>query len=132
MTSNPTVNPIIVQVGGGLSYTVYGTGQSFPGAVTSFTLPAGLTTIGSYAFYGCSSLQSIAIPAGVTSIGTSAFRSCISLMELTVWASSPPTLGSNALTGVPANCSIRVPAGSVAAYKAATNWSARAAYITAI
>ena len=38
-----------------------------------------LTSIGNYAFNGCSSLTSIEIPAGVTSIGDYAFRVCSSL-----------------------------------------------------
>ena len=37
----------------------------------------GVTSIGSSAFFGCSSLTSVTIPAGVTSIGYDVFRSCI-------------------------------------------------------
>ena len=101
-------------------------------SLASITLPSGVTSIGAGAFYGCSSLASITLPSGVTSIGTSAFYGCSALMKLTVLASTPPTLGTSALSNVPATCSIRVPAGSVAAYQAAPNWSDRAAYITAI
>ena len=43
-----------------------------------------VTSIGSYAFYGCSSISSLHIPEGVTSIGTYAFRSCKSLVSLTI------------------------------------------------
>ena len=117
--------------GGGLSYTV-NSGTAHPANVTSITIPSGVKSIGINAFYGCSSLTAITIPSGVTSIGASAFQACSSLMELTSLATAPPALQSNSLSGVPATCSIRVPAGSVNAYKAAANWSARAAYITAI
>ena len=42
-------------------------------------IPSSVTSIGEYAFYGCSSLTSITIPASVTSIGNSAFYGCSSL-----------------------------------------------------
>ncbi len=41
------------------------------------TIPESVTTIGNYAFYGCSSLTSITIPESVTSIGDYAFMGCI-------------------------------------------------------
>ena len=41
-----------------------------------------LESIGSYAFYNCSSLTSITIPSSVTSIGWSAFYGCSSLSEV--------------------------------------------------
>ena len=101
-------------------------------SLTSINLPSGVTSIGDNAFCACSSLTSINIPDGVTSIGPYTFYGCVSLTSITVLASTPPTLSSSALTYAPATCSIRVPAESVAAYKAAPYWSDRAAYITAI
>lgn len=41
--------------------------------ITSIVIPSDVTTIGSYAFYGCSSLTSVTIPNSVTIIGGSAF-----------------------------------------------------------
>ena len=101
-------------------------------SLKSITLPNGLKTIGSSAIRSCTSLASITIPASVTSLDTYALADCTSLRELTSLATTPPALTNTSLSAVPANCVIRVPAGSVAAYKAAANWSARAAYITAI
>ncbi len=46
---------------------------------TGITIPSGVTSIGDYAFCGCSSLMSITIPDSVTSIGSSAFSSCTGL-----------------------------------------------------
>ena len=47
-------------------------------------IPNTVTSIGEYAFYGCSSLTSITIPEGVTSIGSSAFNHCTSLTSITL------------------------------------------------
>lgn len=44
---------------------------------TSVTIPNSVTTIGGYAFSGCSSLTSITIPNSVTTIGIEAFSRCI-------------------------------------------------------
>lgn len=41
--------------------------------IASIVIPSDVTTIGSYAFYDCSSLTSVTIPNSVTSIGGSAF-----------------------------------------------------------
>ena len=49
---------------------------------TSFTIPDSVTSIGNYAFYGCSSLTSITIPDSVTSIGTYAFYACSGLKSI--------------------------------------------------
>lgn len=45
----------------------------------SVTISCGVTKIGWYAFYGCTSLVSISIPDSVTEIGLSAFYNCTSL-----------------------------------------------------
>ena len=52
--------------------------------VTTATLPDELTTVGDYAFMGCSSLTSIEIPESVTSIGAYAFYGCSSLASITL------------------------------------------------
>lgn len=49
---------------------------------TTYTLSDNVTTIGNWAFYGCSNLVDIQIPDSVTSIGDSAFASCFSLTNI--------------------------------------------------
>ena len=48
-------------------------------SLTSITIPNSVTYIDDYAFNGCSSLTSITIPNSVTSIGGYAFSGCSSL-----------------------------------------------------
>ena len=52
--------------------------------VTNLVIPDSVTSIGSYAFYGCDSLISITIPDSVTSIGTQAFDDCTRLTSVTI------------------------------------------------
>ena len=47
------------------------------------TIPAGVTKIDNYAFYGCTGLTSVIIPDSVTKIGISAFNGC-SLTSVTI------------------------------------------------
>ena len=52
--------------------------------LTSITIPNGVTSIESHAFYGCSSLTSIKIPNGVTSIERGSFQGCSGLTSITI------------------------------------------------
>lgn len=95
-------------------------------------LPMFLIAIYFGVFNGCRSLIEITIPDSVMSIGDYAFNGCSSLTSVTVKAITPPTLsGSNAFTNTN-SCPIYVPAESVNAYKAASNWSRYASRIQAI
>ena len=52
--------------------------------ITNLIIPNSVTSIGHYAFYGCSGLTSVTIPNSVTSIGISAFRDCSGLKKVIV------------------------------------------------
>lgn len=99
--------------------------------LTSITIPDSVLSIGNQAFQACSSLTSITIPSSVTSIGVWTFRNCSGLTSVTVKAVTPPTLGFSSFDGTN-NCPIYVPAETVDAYKAATNWKTYASRIQPI
>ena len=70
----------------GNSYTVMGIGTCTD---TDIIIPITyngkpVTSIGEYAFLGCSNLTSIAIPNSITSIGMSAFSACNGLISITI------------------------------------------------
>ena len=93
-------------------------------SLISVTISNNITKIESSAFPMCYSLASITIPDSVTTIGTSAFNGCAGMSEYHFKSTTPPKLSnSNAFTGIPSDCIIYVPQGSLNAYKTATNWS---------
>ena len=51
-------------------------------ALTSVTIPEGVMSIGNYAFSGCSTLTSVTIPEGVMNIGDYTFKDCRSLTSI--------------------------------------------------
>ena len=89
----------------------------------STTIPNSVTSIGNYAFYGCSSLTSVTIPNAVTSIGEQAFKNCSSLAYIYCYATTPPVCDDdNIFSGVNKLCHIHVPAGTITNYQVATGW----------
>ena len=96
--------------------------------ISSFPLPTSLVTIDAWAFMNAY-MGSVTIPSTVTSIGNSAFSLCANLMVVTVNSVTPPTAGTSMFSVCPLLGSIRVPAASVSAYKAAAGWSTYAAKI---
>ena len=67
----------------GKSYSIGA--QAFANSnVTSVKIPEGVTSIGDWAFSGCSNLSTIAIPESVTSVGAAAFSGCSKLRTITI------------------------------------------------
>ena len=84
---------LVLEGSGAMSDYDYNTGapwKSYKGQFTAVTIPAGVTSIGKYAFYEFTKLTSVTIPANVTSIGASAFGGCSALEALTI----PATVAS--------------------------------------
>ena len=72
------------------------------------TIPNSVTSIGEYAFSGCSGLTSVTIPNSVTSIGESAFEGCSGLTSLTL-PNSVTSIESSAFKGCFGLTSITIP-----------------------
>lgn len=62
-------------------------------SVKNVVVSYGVTSIGDYAFWGCSNLTCVTIPNSVTSIGDCAFVMCFSLTSLTIPDSVTSLLG---------------------------------------
>ena len=90
----------------------------------SVTFPSNLQNIQYQAFANCNSLTNLTIPASVTTIGQYAFNACRGLVSVIFEPTTPPTISSGTFSNT--TCSFYVPDNSVAAYKAANNWSALA------
>ena len=76
--------------------------------VTELIIPEGVTTIGDYAFYYCTSLTSVTIPDSVTTIGSRAFYYCTSLTSVTI-PDSVTTIGSRAFAICESLTSVTIP-----------------------
>ena len=87
-------------------------------------IPNSVTSIGYYAFYGCSGLTELTLPDSVASIGDGAFICCSDLSKITSLAEIPPMCGSGVFDRVnKTNCELIVPVISVTAYKQAEVWN---------
>ena len=105
-----------------------------PAGLTEYTIPDSVTTIGEWAFYDCSSLESVTIGDSVTSIGYGAFANCSGLSSVYCKATTPPVaLISFGYWGAfddnASGRKIYVPMESVEAYKTAEGWSNYSSYI---
>ena len=76
--------------------------------VKDLMIPNSVTSIGNYAFSGCSGLTSITIPNSVTSIGEYAFKYCSSLTSVTI-PNSVTSIGRSAFYGCSGLTSVTIP-----------------------
>jgi len=77
-------------------------------SLTSVTIPDSVTEIGYYAFYGCTSLTSVTIPDSVTTIGWYAFYGCTSLTSVTI-PDSVTTIGEGVFRECTSLTSVTIP-----------------------
>lgn len=99
---------------------------------TGLIIGSGVTIIGQYAFANWMKAKIITIASTVTSIMEGGLSGAYECEQLICLATVPPTLGAEVFYGLSPACVIKVPAASVAAYKAKANWKFFASQIQAI
>ena len=91
--------------------------------LTSVYIPDSVKTIGNYTFQNCSGLTSVTIGNSVTNLGDYAFAGCTNITKLTSCATTPPICGTQTLNDINKwDCTLVVPVGSKSAYQAADQW----------
>ena len=102
-------------------YSFYGCGNT-----KAVTLPDGLTAIGEWAMAACTGLKSITLPASVASLGVNAWLDCRNLKDVTCLRAEPLKVDKyHSPFGYLADLSaktLHVPHGTAAAYGAAEVW----------
>ena len=106
-------------------------------------IPAGVDSIGQWAFFGCRALQDVQLHEGLRAIGTFAFDSCLNLHHITLpstltligdqgfaetfsldtivlLSTIPPTIFGS--TFIHHSATLVVPCGSAAAYRQHEHW----------
>ena len=101
------------------------------GVAPVIKLNEGLAVIGQSAFNSASIAGEMEIPSTVTEIGEYCFA-YTNITTVICKPTTPPALGTGAFTSDTAGFTIKVPAASVAAYKAADGWKDYASYIVAM
>ena len=127
-----------VTIGGCVSSVGVGAFSGLP--LENVVIEEGVTTIGGQAFRYNPNLKTVDLPSTVTSIANYAFQiptgtTTTAFETLTVRATTPPTIyGSSIVINNPGGLvwTIKVPAASVDAYKAASGWSSFSSRITSI
>lgn len=80
-------------------------------ALTSISIPDGVSSIGGYAFAWCTALTSVTMPNSIISIGEGAFADCFALTNATI-PSSATSIGALVFAYCPALTAITVESGN--------------------
>lgn len=94
--------------------------------LTSLTIPEGVEKIGIHGLNGCSGLSRIVLPRTITNLGNFVFCNCTGVSEIYFNSPTPPGTWGTVISGYWEPCDpgtvLRVPEGSVSAYRASPWW----------
>ena len=88
-------------------------GCDFTGTIN---IPDGVTSIGGSAFRGCASFTELVLGRGLTEIDNGAFQECGLLSKVTSLATTAPTLGDDAFTGINPDATLYYPSAGEQSY----------------
>ncbi len=92
-------------------------------ALKNFEFPKGIKTVATSVLEGCTALEDVVIPASVTTIGQDAFYNCSKLMSIHNYAITPQSLQSRAVYNVnKQTCILYVPIDYINLYRTADVW----------
>ena len=93
-------------------------------SLISVTIETGIATIGNSAFSYCSRLQTVSLPNTIASIGSQTFGNCNALQDVWITATNPPATASGAFfQTILTNSTLHVPCMSQTAYSTITPWN---------
>ncbi len=96
---------------------------AFCTALKNFEFPKGIKTVATSVLEGCTALEDVIIPASVTTIGQDAFYNCSKLMSIHNYAITPQSLPSRAVSNVnKQTCILYVPIDYINLYRTADVW----------
>ena len=108
ITSSTDKTVAVTYLGSNLDSSKYSGEVKIPESVTYNGKTYSVTSIGSYAFYKCSSLTSVELPNSVTSIDVHAFNSCSSLTSVEI-GNSVTSIGYQAFYSCSSLTSVELP-----------------------
>ena len=103
------------------------------GVLRTIVDPKGMTAIPSMYLSQCFCMVEYTVSETIVNIGASAFYNMLSAQKIRFLPTTPPTVSNaNAFYNLPSSCVIEVPAGSLTAYREATNYGSIATQMVGV